>query len=55
MEKGSRSGARRGRVDVSAGWPLVNPDAAGIDLGSEEHYVAIPEGRAEECVRRFGC
>lgn len=55
MKKGSRNGTRRGRVDVNAGWPLMNADAAGIDLGSEEHYVAVPEGRAETCVRRFGC
>ena len=32
----------------------VNPDAAGIDLGSREHYVALPPDR-EQPVRRFGC
>lgn len=39
------------RVDFE----LINPDAAGIDLGSEEHWVAVPEGRDEHVVRKFGC
>lgn len=34
---------------------LINPDAAGIDIGSEEHWVAVPEGRDEHVVRKFGC
>lgn len=33
----------------------VNPNAAGIDVGSREHYVAVPVGRAEQSVDRFGC
>lgn len=33
---------------------VVNPDAAGIDIGAEELYVAVPEGRAELEIRRFG-
>lgn len=32
----------------------VNVDAAGIDLGSRSHYVALPEDRSER-VRIFGC
>jgi transposase len=31
----------------------INPDAAGVDCGSVEHYVAIPPGRAEVSVRCF--
>jgi transposase len=31
----------------------VNPDAAGIDCGSERHYVAVPPGRDSEPVRSF--
>lgn len=34
---------------------VVNPDAAGIDIGSERHYVAIPEGRSGHTVENFGC
>jgi len=31
----------------------IQPNAAGIDIGSEEHFVAVPEGRAESAVRCF--
>ncbi|UBF23854.1 IS110 family transposase [Kovacikia minuta CCNUW1] len=34
---------------------MVNPNAAGIDLGADYHWVSVPEGRDSECVRRFGC
>ena len=33
----------------------VQPDAAGIDLGAREHYVAVPEDRSDEPVQCFGC
>ena len=29
-------------------------NAAGIDVGATEHWVAVPEDREEEPVRRFG-
>jgi len=38
-----------------AQFPQVNPDAAGIDVGNTQHYVAVPPGRDEESVRCFGC
>jgi transposase len=34
---------------------VVHPDAAGIDIGNESHYVAVPPTRESEPVRRFGC
>ena len=35
---------------------IVHPDAAGIDIGNECHYVAVPSKRdPEQSVRRFGC
>ena len=34
---------------------VVHPNAAGIDVGAESSHVAVPEGRAEQTVRRFGC
>ena len=33
---------------------ITNPDAAGIDIGAQVHYVAVPEDRAEVSVRSFG-
>ncbi|MEI6914556.1 MAG: IS110 family transposase [Armatimonadota bacterium] len=34
---------------------VVNEIAAGIDVGSREHYVAVGKDRADNPVRRFGC
>ena len=36
------------------GLEIVNRDAAGIDVGNESHYVAVPPGRDEQPVREFG-
>ena len=33
----------------------INMNAAGIDVGSEMHYVAVPEDRAEQSIRKFSC
>lgn len=33
--------------------PMLNPNAAGIDIGSTEHWVAVPEGRDTEQIKRF--
>src|SRR5215468_3053435 len=41
----------RGR---SAPLKQMNLHAAGIDVGATEHWVAVPEDRDEEPVRRFG-
>lgn len=32
----------------------LNPNAAGIDLGATQHYVAVPEDRDAQSVRHFG-
>jgi len=32
----------------------ININAAGIDVGSDRHFVAVPEGRDTESVREFG-
>src|SRR3954462_12927063 len=34
---------------------VVHPDAAGIDIGNEAHYLAVPPSRNDQRVRRFGC
>ncbi len=34
---------------------IINPNAAGIDVGSEEHWIAVPEDRDEQPVRSFKC
>jgi len=34
---------------------VIHSDAAGIDIGNESHYVAVPPSRNSQPVRRFGC
>src|SRR5499425_2338063 len=34
---------------------LIHPDAAGIDIGNESHYVAVPPDRDSQPVQCFGC
>jgi transposase len=45
------------RVGSKAGLPKhlehINTMAAGIDIGSKSHFVAVPEGCADVCVREF--
>lgn len=35
--------------------PTIHPNAAGIDIGANRHWVSVPPGRAPESVRSFGC
>jgi len=37
------------------GMETINANAAGIDIGSERHYVAVDPGKSNEPVRSFGC
>ena len=53
--KGRRGRKRKERKDPTEGLPVLHPNAAAIDIGGAEHWVAIPPGRAECGVRRFGC
>jgi transposase len=46
--------ARRLQSD-NPGLDVVHPDAAGIDVGNEAHYVAVRPERDAEPVRRFEC
>jgi transposase len=45
--------AQRNRADSRAGLSLTHPNAAGIDIGSASHYVAVPPDRDDEPVREF--
>jgi len=59
MSKSQRTTKRGRRTKLQAGTerPLsvLRPNAAGIDIGSEEHYVSVREDRDLQAVRRFGC
>src|SRR5438477_7693887 len=41
--------------DCTLGLSIVHPKAAGIDVGNDEHWVAIPPALDCEPVRSFGC
>src|SRR5215475_10595821 len=45
---------RRSSRACSAPLAQMNLNAAGIDVGATEHWVAVPEDRDEEPVQRFG-
>jgi len=50
--------AAKGSAQKKVDWKaleIVHPDAAGIDVGGSEHWVAISPDRDPEPVRRFGC
>ena len=55
MTKRRQSQARQKRnKKVSRRLTVINPDAAGIDVGDSVHYVAVPPERDEQAVRSFG-
>lgn len=35
-------------------WPIIHPEAAGLDIGASEIWVCVPPGRAQPNVRVFG-
>ena len=45
--------ATRNRAFSRKGLELTHPNAAGIDIGSASHYVAVPADRDDEPVREF--
>jgi transposase len=45
--------AQRNRAYSRAGLSLTHPNAAGIDIGSAAHFVAVPPDRDEQPVREF--
>ncbi len=58
MSKKARKGKAEKSGRKSVDWKaleVVHPDAAGIDIGGSEHWVAISPERDDEPVRRFGC
>jgi transposase len=46
-------GRAKGRTATSV--PVLHPNAAGIDIGSGSHFVAVAADRASQPVREFGC
>ncbi len=42
------------RKDNEQKFGVINTDAAGIDIGSREHYVCVPTDRDSKNIRTFG-
>jgi transposase len=58
MSANKPTGAKKKSVPKKVDWKaleIVHPDAAGIDVGGSEHWVAVSPDRDPEPVRRFGC
>lgn len=51
---GGQSPEKQLKAAAEGTLPVLYGDIAGIDIGSREHYVALPPDRGEP-VRRFGC
>lgn len=54
MNRRQRKDLKRRLYSEDPGLEVVHPDAAGIDIGNESHFVAVPAGRDPEPVREFG-
>ena len=52
--KKSRGRSGSGPKTNSARLAPMHPDAAGIDIGSRSHFVAVPPDRDDRSVREFG-
>lgn len=48
-----KGGRKKKKTTSSMALPLMRPNAAGIDIGAEEIWVAVPADRDERPVRRF--
>jgi transposase len=53
-KKTQKNHERKQKVSLNQEWPLMRPNAAGIDLGFREHWVAVPADRSPQPVRAFG-
>jgi transposase len=55
MNRKQRRDMERKIQNADLSLQLVHPDAAGVDIGNESHYVAVPPDRDNQSVRHFGC
>jgi transposase len=51
--KSKKTAKRRKNPELPASLECVNLNAAGIDIGSSEHWVAVGDDRSEQPVRKF--
>ena len=49
-----RKPQRSGKTSEQDGIPVLNPNTAGLDIGANEIYAAVPIDRDPEPVKSFG-
>jgi transposase len=54
LNRGEKRELERRLNAADPGLEIVHRHAAGIDIGNQSHYVAVPAGRDEPAVREFG-
>ena len=54
LNRRERRDLRRRLFSDDPGLEILHPNAAGIDIGNESHFVAAPPGVDAEPVREFG-
>jgi hypothetical protein len=54
LSQKEREDLRQRLHSADPGLTVVHPDAAGIDVGSASHFVAVPGNRDAEPVQEFG-
>lgn len=52
--KTPKSKKKKQKISIESDWELINPHAAGIDIGSREHWVCVPASATANNVRSFG-
>lgn len=52
--KTPKSKKEKKKISIEQGWEAINPHAAGVDIGSAEHFACVPPGATENNVRSFG-
>jgi transposase len=55
MSRTERRKLARQVAAADPGLSIINPNAAGIDVGNASHFVAVPPDRDPNPVREFGC
>jgi transposase len=53
-KKTSKNKKQSKKISIDAGWDPINPHAAAVDIGSREHWSAVPPQTDKSSVRRFG-
>lgn len=52
--KTSKKKKQSKKISIDAGWDPINSHAAGVDIGSREHWASVPRQASDRPVRKFG-